>query len=479
MTPPAPASPARAEPPAHPSTAPVELPPTLAPELCSPVPGPQSRALAARLARVESRNVTALAPVPIFWQRARHANLWDVDGNRYVDLTAAFGVANVGHAHPEVVRAVAEQAETLLHGMGDVHPARVKVELLEKLAEIYPRGVAGRAAAKSSANASSGAAAAPAVRGVLSSSGSDAVETALKTAMLATGRAGILAFEGAYHGLSFGALDCTWRRDFKDPFAARLPGVTRFARYGDLDDVRRVADLPGTPIGAVLVEPVQGRGGECVPPAGFLRGLRALCDERGWLLIADEIYTGLGRTGARFACDHEGVVPDLLCIGKGLASGMPLSACLGLATCFDAWPLSSGEALHTQTFLGHPASCAAALASLDVSERWELPARAKALGRTVLDHLQRGLAGIPSVIEVRGLGLMLGIECARPEIAHVATQTLLERGYVLLPSGPGGRVLSLTPPLTIEERALLAACDEIIDCLASSANGTGSNGSRA
>ena len=453
MTPPAPASPARAEASAHASTAPVALPPTLAPALCSPVPGPQSRALAARLAQVESRNVTALDPVPIFWQRAQHANLWDVDGNRYVDLTAAFGVANVGHAHPEVVRAVAEQAETLLHGMGDVHPARVKVELLERLSQIYPRGGGN----------------APSVRGVLSSSGSDAVETALKTAMLATGRAGVLAFEGAYHGLSFGALDCTWRSDFKDPFAARLPGATRFARYGDLDDVRRVADLQGAPIGAVLIEPIQGRGGERVPPTGFLRDLRTLCDERGWLLIADEIYTGLGRTGARFACDHEGVVPDLLCIGKGLASGMPLSACLGLATCFDAWPRSTGEALHTQTFLGHPASCAAALASLDVSERWQLAARAKGLGLTVLAQLRRGLAGVPSVVEVRGLGLMIGIECARPTIALAATQSLLERGYVLLPSGPGGRVLSLTPPLTIEERALLAACDEIVGCLSTAA----------
>lgn len=441
-----PAAPARS-----PSRAPT-LPPTLAPALVTDVPGPESKRLAARLERVESRNVTALEPLPIFWERARHANLWDVDGNRYVDLTAAFGVANVGHAHPDVVHAVAQQSETLLHGMGDVHPARVKVELLEKLAAIYPRGAAAEA---------------PAVRGVLSSSGSDAVETAIKTAMLATGRAGLLAFEGAYHGLSFGALDLTWRRDFKAPFAARLPGATHFARYGDLDDVRRVAASAGEAIGAVVIEPVQGRGGERVPPAGFLTGLRALCDERGWLLVADEIYTGLGRTGARFACDHEGVVPDLLCIGKGLASGMPLSACLGLATCFDAWPRSTGEALHTQTFLGHPASCAAALASLDVSERWALPERAKAVGSRVLAHLRRRTTGLATVAEVRGLGLMLGIECARPETAHRAAQAMLEHGYVLLPSGPGGCVLSLTPPLTIEEDALLAACDAIVDWLAS------------
>ena len=139
----------------------------------------------------------------------------------------------------------------------------------------------------------------------------------------------MIAFEGAYHGLSFGALDCTWREDFRAPFRARLPGATRFARYGDLADVERLAREHGEEIGAVLVEPIQGRGGERVPPDGFLRGLRNLCDERGCLLVVDEIYTGLGRTGSVFACDHEAVVPDLLCVGKGLASGMPISACIG------------------------------------------------------------------------------------------------------------------------------------------------------
>ena len=159
------------------------------------------------------------------------------------------------------------------------------------------------------------------------------------------------------------------------------------------------------------------------------------------------------------------MIPDLLCIGKGLASGMPLSACLGLARCFDAWPRSTGEALHTQTFLGHPASCAAALASLAVSERWKLTERSKRLGQRALEHLRRGLAGAASVVEVRGLGLMLGVECVRPEIAHAGAQAMLERGYVLLPSGPEGRVLSLTPPLSIEEGALLEACDVLVEWL--------------
>jgi len=427
-----------------------KFPETLAPDVRCGVPGPESRALAERLARVESQNVTALTPPPIFWERASFANLWDVDGNRFVDLTAAFGVSNVGHAHPEITRAIASQAERLLHGMGDVHPPRVKVELLERLAPLFPRGTASDP---------------PNVRTVLSSSGSDAIETAIKTALLSTNRSGILAFEGAYHGLSLGALDCTWRADFRDPFRSRLPGETHFVPYGDLEAVARVArgegEIDPETIGAILVEPVQGRGGERVPPAGFMRGLRQICDERQWLLIADEIYTGFGRTGAVFACDHEDVVPDLLCVGKGLASGMPISACIGLEEVFAAWPASKGEALHTQTFLGHPASCAAAIASLDIANRWQLAERAQGLGRLALETLRSLLVGFETVREVRGLGLMLGVECASPEISIAVSTAMLSQGYVLLPSGEDGRVLSLTPPLVISEQALVSACREL------------------
>jgi 4-aminobutyrate aminotransferase/(S)-3-amino-2-methylpropionate transaminase len=433
------------------------LPPTDPPELRTPVPGAASRALAERLARVESRNVTALEPTPIFWERAFGANLWDVDGNRFVDLTAAFGVANVGHAHPHVARAVARQAESLLHGMGDVHPPRVKVELLEKLIALYPTGGGEPAPAHGATIGEPPQP--PSVRVVLSSSGSDAVETAIKTALLATGRPGILAFEGAYHGLSLGALDCTWRADFREPFQARLPGATHFARFGDLEDVDRIAREQGDAIGAILVEPIQGRGGERVPPDGFLRGLRRVCDERGWLLVADEIYTGFGRTGRIFACDHEGVVPDLLCVGKGLASGMPISACLGRREVFEAWPMSEGEALHTQTFLGHPVGCAAAIASLEVAESLRLADRSRELGARILTRLRAELDESIGVCEVRGRGLMIGIECTTPALSLGTTRRLLERGYVALPSGDEGRVISLTPPLVISEEALEAACE--------------------
>lgn len=413
----------------------------------SGVPGPRSLALAKRLARVESPNVTALdsgnGAGPIFWERAFGANVWDVDGNRFVDLTAAFGVAGAGHAHPDVVDAICEQSGRLLHGMGDVHPSALKVELLEALCALYPGGAT--------------------ALGVLSSSGSDAVESALKSAMLYTGKAGVIAFQGAYHGLAFGALDTTWREDFKRPFAARLPGRTHFAPFGDL---AALDAIDSSDIGAVLVEPIQGRGGERVPADGFLRGLAEFCKRRGLLLIADEIYTGFGRTGTWFACDREGVIPDLLCVGKGLSSGMPLSACLGRREVMGAWPVSAGEAIHTQTFLGHPASCAAALASLRVLREEKALPRSRDLGERALRYLRGALAGCETVTEVRGLGLMIGIECA-PGVALRVCRDALERGTITLPSGDHSQVLSITPPLLIDEALLLETLETLVELFAS------------
>ena len=436
------------------SSSPATCPAAELPELCTPLPGPASRALARRLAQVESRNVTRLdEPTPIFWQRALGSNVWDVDGNRFLDLTSAFGVANVGHAHPAVVDALSRQGQTLLHAMGDVYPPAIKVELLEALTARFPGGEPARA--------------------VLGSSGSDAVESALKTAQLATGSAGVLAFEGAYHGLALGALDATAREDFREPFAARLPGATLFARFGDPTDAAKLiarAAESGRPLGAIIVEPVQGRGGERIPPEGFLTALRRLCDDNGLLLIADEIYTGFGRTGRWFACEHEGVIPDLICVGKGLASGMPISACIGRQEIMDAWPKSSGEALHTQTFLGHPAGCAAALASMEAIEREGLVDRARTLGEAALNPLKERLGACPAVTEVRGLGLMIGIEFDRPADAARVADKSLRGGVIVLPAGPDGRVLSITPPLSIDAAALdhaltviALACEEPAD----------------
>ncbi len=420
-------------------------PQTYPPEARSEIPGPRSRALASRLAQAETSDVTCIDPLPIFWERASGANVWDVDGNRFVDLSAAFGVANTGHSHPRVVAAVREQAGALLHGMGDVYPSAVKVELLEALSGRYPGGAKARV--------------------TLVSSGADAVETALKTASLATGRDGVVAFEGSYHGVSLGTLAVTHGERFRAPFVGRLPETTRFARYGDAADVLRAAETCPTPVGAVLVEPVLGRGGEVVPPRGFLRELRSLCDDQGYLLIADEVYTGFGRTGTWFACEHEDVVPDLMCVGKGLSGGMPISACLGLEHVMDAWPVSTGEALHTQTFLGHPPSCAAALANMAVIEEEKLPERAARVGDEARAFLTDALDARASVRCVRGLGLMIGIEFARPESSIATCRAALERGVITLPSGPLGSVLSITPALNIEREVFHAALETLCEVI--------------
>jgi 4-aminobutyrate aminotransferase / (S)-3-amino-2-methylpropionate transaminase / 5-aminovalerate transaminase len=441
-----------------------EIPGELLPQLVGPIPGPASRALARRLARVESRNITRITADawPIFWREARGANVTDADGNRYIDLSAGFGVASAGHGNPVVARAIAEQAARLPHGMGDVYPADVKVALLERLAALAPGDLG---------------------ISILAGSGAEAVEAALKTAALHTGRPGILAFEGAYHGLTYGALAATWRAEFRAPFRAQLfPGV-RFLPYprrggGDggtpavlaaAEAAFRAAAGGAYPIGAVLVEPVQGRGGFVVPPPDFLAALRGVCDRHGAVLIFDEVYTGLGRTGRWFACEHEGVLPDVLVIGKSLGGGVPLSAAIGTPAVMAAWPPSTGEAIHTSTFLGNPVACAAALANLAELEERRLVERAGELGGVVRERVAGWCERWPAVVGVRGLGLMLGIELAadpatgRPggEIARHVVAGALRRGVILLGEGEAGAILAITPPLVISRAQLDHALDVI------------------
>jgi 4-aminobutyrate aminotransferase-like enzyme len=216
-------------------------------------------------------------------------------------------------------------------------------------------------------------------------------------------------------------------------------------------------------IGAVLVEPVQGRAGIRVPPLGLLPLLRAWCDRHGALLVLDEIYTGFGRTGRWFACEHSGVVPDIICLGKALAGGFPLSACVGRAEVMDAaWPESNGEAIHTSTFLGHPVGCAMALAQIDELRRLKLVGRSARLGRLLLHELKSQTSNLKSQIEARGLGLMAGLELRRPDGSPATAEALtivkrlLRRGFIVLPEGEHANVISLTPPLTITEAQLRA-----------------------
>jgi 4-aminobutyrate aminotransferase-like enzyme len=456
----------------------------------------ETKTILQQLRDFESRNVTFMeadGSWPIVWERAKGVYVWDAAGKKYLDLTGAFGVAAAGHANPRVVKAGQQQIGRLLHAMGDVHPHALKAELARELSRITFERWAKTNPHSALRTPQSG-------KVIFSNSGFEAVESALKTAMLATGRHGVIAFTGAYHGLGYGALNTTHRDFFRKPFRPQLrefghfapfPTFSRGSRRKEAHSTnrqsaignRQSADPPHVgcyeveqrlrlllhreKIGAILVEPVQARGGINVPPPEFLPLLRKLCDEFGALLIADEIYTGFGRTGKWFACEHSGVTPDLICLGKALTGGFPLSACVGRADLMDAaWPASRGEAIHTSTFLGHPVGCAMALAQIAEIEKLKLPERAAELGGFLLAELQSLQSEIPNLkieINARGLGLMAGVELRRhdgsPATAEtfIAVKTLLQRGFIFLPEGEFGSVISFTPPLTITKPQLAKA----------------------
>jgi len=439
-----------------------------------------SRQTLALLRQFESRNVThveADGSWPIVWERARGVHVWDAEGRKYLDLTAAFGVMAAGHANPRVVRAGQRQMARLLHAMGDVHPHAGKAELARELSRITFERWAGGPLKRSSVEGLKrrslqrfNASTLQRGRTIFCNSGFEAVEAALKTALLATGRRGVIAFEGGYHGVGYGTLNATHREHFRGPFRAQLGQFAHFVPFPDSPaGLARVDKALRTlfgrhRVGAILVEPVQGRAGIRVPPPEFLPLLRAWCDRHGALLVLDEIYTGLGRTGRWFACEHSGVVPDLICLGKAVAGGFPLSACVGRAELMDAaWPESSGEAIHTSTFLGHPVGCAMALAQISELRRLKLVERSARLGRSLLDDLKSQISNLKFQIEARGLGLMAGLELrhrdgcpATAETMHLV-KAMLRRGFILLPEGEHANVISFTPPLTITEAQLRAA----------------------
>jgi len=395
-----------------------------------PPPGPASRALSARAAAVEAPTVNALGPADepaLGWAGALGATVRDVDGNLYLDFTSGFGVAAIGHRHPKVVAAIARQAGELVHGLGDAatHPRRV--ELAERLAALAPVDDA---------------------RVHFAISGADAVEIAIKTAVAATGRATILAFDPAYHGTTLGALAATSRAAFRAPFARHLhPHVARLP-FGAATE-RCAEILARGDVAAVVVEPVVGREGVLVPPAGWLAELAAAARAHGALLLADEILTGFGRTGARFAVDVEGVRPDLLCVGKALGGGMPIAAVVGRRELLEVWRVS-GEALHTATFLAHPLACAAALATLDVLDEEDLVARARALGETLGPRLTALAERHARVVrDARGRGALWALELATPELARRVAERTRAAGLLLLCGGASGRVVELAPPFVI------------------------------
>jgi 4-aminobutyrate aminotransferase-like enzyme len=419
------------------------------------------------LRQYESRNVTWLDPDgswPIVWERAQGVSVWDESGRKYLDLTAAFGVAAAGHANPRVVRAGQSQMGRLLHAMGDVHPHRGKAELARRLSELtFGRWGAGQA------------------KTIFANSGFEAVEAALKTALLKTGKNRVIAFEGSYHGLGYGALNVTHREHFRGPFRNQLREFATFVPFpkteGELAPLEKtIANIVAKEKpGAILVEPVQARGGINVPPPQFLPLLRRICDQRKMLLILDEIYTGFGRTGKWFACEHSEVVPDLLCLGKALTGGFPLSACVGRAELMDAaWPPSNGEAIHTSTFLGHPVGCAMALAQIEEIKAKKLVQAASQKGQFLLPslrkHLSKSIRGLR--YEIRGLGLLNGVELRSPSgqpatrESLLAIKELLRRGFIFLPEGRDANIIAFTPPLTITARQLESSVKALAQVLA-------------
>jgi len=429
----------------------------------------------ALLRRYESRNVTfveADGSWPIVWERARGVHVWGADGMRYLDLTAAFGVAAAGHANPRIVRAGQRQMTRLLHAMGDVHPHALKAQLARELSRITFERWGGESKVQSPKSDVAGGLTA---KTIFCNSGFEAVEAALKTAILATGKPGVIAFTGGYHGLGYGTLNATHRDHFRSPFRSQLAGFGHFAAFPSAGEASCASLEPqmrrlfrGQAIGAILVEPIQVRGGINIPPRAFLPLLRRLCDEHDAVLILDEIYTGLGRTGRWFACEHSAVVPDMICLGKALTGGFPLSACVGRADLMDAaWPPSTGEAIHTSTFLGHPVGCAMALAQIKELEIQGLISRSATLGKRLRGMLA-GLMAAPKVrLAVRGLGLLAGVELRRADGSPATQATLkiikkmLHRGYILLPEGEHANVISFTPPLTISHREL-QNCVEVL-----------------
>jgi 4-aminobutyrate aminotransferase-like enzyme len=426
------------------------------PSLVVAPPGPRSRALSQRMAAVESPAFDARRQAraarsgeeqgPIVYASGRGSNVVDVDGNRYVDLTAGFGALLLGHAPNEATEAARLAADDLVIALGDVYASEIKVRACEAIAGLLPE---------------------PGARVMLGLSGADAVTCALKTTLLATGKPGVVAFEGSYHGLSYGPLSALgFAPAFREPFAPHLGVPVTFAPYpesaaeleGSLSVVR--AALATGTIGAVLVEPILGRGGCIVPPAAFLPALRSLADEAGALLVVDEIWTGMGRTGSMLA--SESVLPDVLCLGKGLGGGLPISACVGRARVMDAWGGHGGTRIHTGTHFGAPPSCAAALATIDTIRARDLPARARAIGDAWRSELA---AACGDRVQVRGSGLMVGVTLADAATALSVSRDLLGRGFIVLTGGVRGNILTLSPPLTIEKALLDAFTTALVDTI--------------
>ncbi len=432
------------------------------PELRVKPPGPQSRTWLTRFARHAApmgprgaaRPTPVKADVPdgaIVFAQAKGCNVIDVDSNRYVDLAAGFGSLLLGHNHEAILRALEMQSARLLQSMGDVYPSDAKIGLLQRLARLHPD---------------------PEAKVILGQSGADAVTAAIKSAVLHTGKTGLVAFGSAYHGLSYGALSITdLRPSYRAPFADHLARDVTFIPYPKTTDEASKSlsalgeRLARGDVAAVVIEPILGRGGIIVPPDGFLAAVDERTHESGAVLVADEIWTGLGRAGAWLVSDSvPSFCPDLVCIGKGLGGGVPISACIGKNDIMSAWSQEQ-EVVHTSTFAGAPLACTAALSTLDVLGRKKWVETARVSGNAWIEEL-RNLTRDTAIQEVRGQGYMIGLDCSNIVGGASALQrALLMRGFLTSTGGGKRDVLVLTPPLNITSDLLMAFEDSLRVCV--------------
>ena len=419
-------------------------------ELRTPIPGPNSVALAARRAAVVSAAVGSSAPV--YAARASGAVIEDVDGNVLIDLGSGIAVTSVGGSHPAVVAAVAAQVAALTHTCFMVTPYEGYVAVAEALARLTPGDLSKKS--------------------VLVNSGAEAVENAVKVARRATGRDAVLVLDHAYHGrtnltMAMTAKAVPYKTGF-GPFAGevyRVPasyplrdpaGMTGEEAAARLIDAAE-RQLGAGQVAALVAEPILGEGGFVVPAPGFWTVLREWTERHGIVLVADEVQTGFARTGAMFACEHEDVVPDLVVTAKGIAGGLPLAAVTGRAELMDA---VHGGGLGG-TFGGNPVACAAALAAIEVYERDDLPAAARAIESLVVPRLRAVAQEVPAIAEVRGRGAMLAVELVRPgtlepdsAAAAAVAGACAAQGVLTLTCGTWGNVVRLLPPLVIEHALL-------------------------
>ncbi len=372
---------------------------------------------------------------PIAIVRGMGARLWDSDGRVYIDCAGAQGAGNLGHANPAVAEAIATQARTLISCPEMFYNDR-RAELMARLVSIAPAGLG---------------------HVYLCNSGTEAVEAALKFARLVTGRREFIATMRGFHGRTMGALSATWEKKYREPFEPLVPGF-RHVAYNDLAALDQAVN---DQTAAVILEVVQGEGGVRPGTPDYLRGAQALCRERGALLILDEVQTGFGRTGAMFACEHYGLQPDLLCLAKSIAGGLPMGAVL-MGERVGVLP----SQVHGSTFGGNPLACAASLAAINYLESNHLPEHAAEMGTWFMARLQHIQA--PVIREVRGLGLMVGIELKQKVTPYL--QALMAQGVLALPAGL--TVMRFLPPLVISQAELAQAADAVESVLTQPARET-------